>query len=156
MKTGEEPRLPRVTLLPNPQHCRKDLLITDARESDDFASEKHEHTRTCRGNIDYRIPGIPHSTVEQVDTNRKETVRRFIEQFDNHPNRNVLLKDFVKINHFSEELKDLITDMGNNEIFEFYKTSSKRQCPDCASYWKIGSVYCTCGKCMQPTEKSRQ
>ena len=72
-------------------------------------------------------------TVEQVDTNRKETVRRFVEQFDNHPSRNVLLKDFEKseeINHFSEESKDLITDMGNNEIFEFCKTSSKRQCPE--------------------------
>ena len=29
------------------------------------------------GNIDYRIPGIPHSTVQQHDTNRKETVKKF-------------------------------------------------------------------------------
>ena len=46
--------------------------------------------------------------------------------------------------------------MGNNEIFEFYETSSKRQCPDCALYREIGIVYSTCGRCMQPTAMNRQ
>ena len=58
----------------------------------------------------------------------------------------MLLKEFEKseeINHFSQDSMDLITEMGNNEIFEFYETSSKRQCPDCAAYWVIGIVYCT-------------
>ena len=71
----------------------------------------------------------------------------------------MLLKDFEKseeINHFSQESKDLITEMCNTEIFEFYETSSKRQCSDCSSNWEIGIVYCTCGKCMQLAEKSRQ
>ena len=79
--------------------------------------------------------GIPHSAVEQVETNRKEKVRRLIKQFESHPNRNMLLKDLKKseeVNHFSRESKDLITELGNNEFFEFYKTPSKRQCPDCA------------------------
>ena len=77
----------------------------------------------------------------------------------NHPNRKMLLKDFEKseeIDHFSQESKELITEMGNTEIFDFHETSSKRQCPDCALYWEIAIVYCTCGKCVQPTEKSRQ
>ena len=71
----------------------------------------------------------------------------------------MLLKDFVKseeINHFSQESKDLITERYNNEIFEIYETSSKGQCPDCALYWEIGIVYCTCGKCMQPTARNLQ
>ena len=147
MKTGEElycnvhqsPRLPRVTLTPNPQHSRKDPPNPDARESDKNESEKRKHRRTYSGNIDFRIPGIPHSTVEQVDTNRKETAKRLIEQFENHPHRNVLLKDFEKageINHFSEESKNLITDMGNTEIFDLHETCLKSQCPDCALYWK--------------------
>ena len=71
----------------------------------------------------------------------------------------MLLKDFNKsedINHFSREWKDLITEMSNNEIFEFYETSSKRQCSDCALYLEIGIVYCTCGKCLQPTAMNRQ
>ena len=156
----QSPRLPRVTLLPNSQHNQKDVLITDSRKSDDCDNEVHEHKETCSSSReDFRILDIPHSTAEKVETNRKETVRRLIEQFENHPNRNVLLKDFEKveeINHFSQESKGLITEMGNTEIFEFYETSSKTQCPDCASYWEIGIVYCTCRKCMQPTEKNRQ
>ena len=103
MKTGEElycevcqsPRLPRATLVPNSQHAEKDVLITDSRKSDDRENEVHKHRRTCSSSrLDFRIPGIPHSTVEQVGTKRKETVRRSIEQFENHQNRNMLLKDW--------------------------------------------------------------
>ena len=71
----------------------------------------------------------------------------------------MLLKDFeksVEINHFSQDPKDFITEMGNNEIFEFCETSSKRRCPDCALYWEIGIEYCTCGKCMQPSAMNRK
>ena len=49
-----------------------------------------------------------------METSRKETVRRLIEQFENHPNKNMLLKDSEKseeIKHFSQECKDLITEM---------------------------------------------
>ena len=56
-----------------------------------------------------------------------------MEQFDNHPNWSMLLMDYKKaeeINHVSRESKDLITEMGNTEIW---------QCPDCASYWNLVS-----------------
>ena len=33
-------------------------------------------------------------------------------------------KKSEEISHFSREVKDLIFEMGNNEIFEFYETSS--------------------------------
>ena len=82
--------------------------------SDDRENEVHQHRETCGSDqcVDLRILGIPHSAVEQVETNRKEKVRRFIEQFEHHPNKNMLLKDFEKseeINHLSQESKDLIT-----------------------------------------------
>ena len=158
MKSGEElycniyqsPILPRVTLLPNLNH----------EKSDDRENEVRKHRETCGSNrVDFRIPGIPHSEVEQVESNRKEKFRQLIEQFESHPNRNMFFMDFKKseeINHFSRESKDLITEMGNNEIFEFCETSSRRQCSDCALYWEIGVVYCTCGKCLQPTAMNRQ
>ena len=125
MKTGEElnckvhqsPKLPRVTLMPKSQHNRKDLPIADSRKSNDCESEERKHRETCSSTrVYFRIPGIPHSTVEQVETSRKETVRLLIEQFENRPNKNILLKDFEKseeINHFSKESNDLITEMGN-------------------------------------------
>ena len=49
--------------------------------------------RNRSGNVDKKIPGIPHSTVQQQDTNRKETVRKLIQQFENHPNRDSLTED---------------------------------------------------------------
>ena len=97
-------------------------------------------------NVDYRIPGIPHSTVQKEDSNRKETVKRLIQQFENHPNRRLV----------SEMSKELITSMGNTEYFELCETSSEIQCLDCDLFWEAGIIHCTCGKCMQPTERNRQ
>ena len=140
---------------------RKDVHFSESRTSDDRENEIHQHREICDSDycVDFRIPGTPHSAVEQVETNRKEKVRRLIERFECHSNRNMLLKDFEKsgdINHFSPESKDLIAEMGNNEIFEFYETSTKRQCPDCSLFLEIGIVNCTCGKCMQPTAMHRR
>ena len=169
MKTREElycrkyksPKLLRVTLVPSSKHVQQDVHVAESRNSDDRENEVYQHRETCGSDhcVDFRIPGIPHSAVEQIETNRKEKVRRLIEQFESHPNRNMLLKDVENSEetiHFSQESKDLITEIGNNEIFEFYETSSTRRCPDCALYWEIGTVYCTCGKCMQPTAMNRQ
>ena len=94
---------------------------------------------THSSSIDNRIPGIPHSTVQQQDTNRRETVKQLIQQFENHPHKESFLPDMKqteKINAFSERSKKLITDMGNTEIFELCETSSKIQCPDCALFWQ--------------------
>ena len=105
--------------MPNSHHVQKDVLVSESRKSDDTVRTKFKST----GRVDFRIPGIPHSTVEQVETNRNEKVRRLIEQFESHPKRNMWLKDFEKseeINHFSQESKDFITEMGNTEIFEFH------------------------------------
>ena len=66
-----------VTLVPNSQHDQKDVLITESRKSDDCENEVQKHRRTCSSSrVDFRIPSIPHSTVEKVETNREETVRR--------------------------------------------------------------------------------
>ena len=46
--------------------------------------------------------------------------------------------------------------MGNTEYFEMCETSSKIQCHDCSFNWEAGIVYCTCCKCMQPSERNRQ
>ena len=86
-------------------------------------------------------------------------VKRLIQQFENHPNRDSLIKDLNKteeFNPFSEKSKDLITSMGNTEYFELREISSEIQCPDCALHWEVGIVFCTCGICMQPTERNRQ
>ena len=81
MKTREElycriyksPRLPRVTLVPNSQHVQKDVLA-ESRESHDCENEAHQHRETWGSDqcVDFLIPGVPHSAVEQVEKIEKK------------------------------------------------------------------------------------
>ena len=109
--------------------------------------------------MDYRIFGIPLSVVGKQDINRKDKVKTLIQQFENHPNKESFLQDLKqteKINKFSEKSRKLIADMNNAEIFELRETSSKRQCPDCSLYWEVGIVYCTCGRCLKPSQRVKE
>ena len=138
MKTGEElyhkvyqsPRLPRVTLKPNSQCGQQGQLDQEARKSSDHRRVPGRYGETCSGNVDYRTPGILHSSPttgyesqrngQKVDSAVRES-----------PEQGVFLQDLSKteeINAFSERSKKLITDMGNTEIFELCETSSKKQC----------------------------
>ena len=51
--------------------------------------------------------------------------------------------------------KELIADMNNSEIFELCETSSKKQCTDCNWNWEIGIVYCTCGRCLKLSKRTK-
>ena len=175
MKTGEElyskvfqsQRVPRTVLTPNLHYQGgHDLHQPKARPSADLQSKQSEMCEDTRGTkcgetrsntVDYRIQCIPHSAVLKEDTDRREIVKKLIQKFENHPNRDSLIEDLNEIfNPFSEKSKELITSMGNTEYFELCEISSKIQCPDCSLCWKVGIVYCTCGKFMQPSERNRQ
>ena len=104
MKTGEElhckvyrSRRPRrLTLVPNSQHDQKDVPITTSRKSDDCENEVNTQRGTCSSSrVDFRIPGIPHSTVEKVDESKKSsTINRTIRK---SLNWNMLLMDYQEI-----------------------------------------------------------
>ena len=166
MKTKEElyhkvyqsPRMPRVILKPNSKSGKQDQPDQEARTSSYHQSASRSYGETRSGNVDYRIPGIPDSAAHQQDTNRKETVKKLIQQFDNHPKEEeVFLQDLnktEKINTFSEKSKKLITDMGNTEIFELCETPSKKRCSDCNLYWKFGTVCCSCRRSLKPSQST--
>ena len=164
MKTQEElyhkicltPRLPRVVLKANLHSGQQGQREQDARTSCDQPSESKSSWETWNNTVDYRILGIPFSTVEQQDTNREDKVKKLIEQFESQPHKESFLQDVSqtqKINKFSEKSKDLIADMSNTKIFELCETSSKKQCTDCNLYWEIGIVYCTCGRCLKSSQR---
>ena len=76
-------------------------------------SEVYEETRSAKfektrsGNIDFRIQGLPHSTVQKEDDVRRDMVKKLIHHFDTHPNRDSLMEDLNKteeFNRFSEKL----------------------------------------------------
>ena len=167
MKTEEElyhnvyqsPRVLRIFLKPNSQSGQQDQPGQEARKSSDHQSASGSYGESRSGNDDCRIPGILHSTVQQQDTNRKETVKKLIQQFENHPNKEFFLQDLKKteeIDTLSEKSKKLITDTGNTEIFELCETSSKKQCPDCALHWEFGIEDCSCGRCLIPSQSTKK
>ena len=95
--------------------------------------------------MDFKIPGLPHSTVKQLQS---ASVRELIQKIENHPNRHALQRDLQQsqsFNPFSPESKQMIHEVGNIELCELLDMEPKTQCKVCLSYWDIGIVHCTCG-----------
>ena len=151
MKSGEElyskidhsPEFPqRIVLKPN-LHCgHQDTTSSDARTSVDH-SDKHGGTyrETCRGEIDFRIQGLPHSVVQEHDHIRKKAVQKLIHQFENHPNKEALREDQQlkrAFNLFSEQSKEMIYSIRNMEYFEICEITPNIQCSNCMTYWPKG------------------
>ena len=72
--------------------------------------------------IDFRIPWLPHSVVQQADNYR---VRELVKKIENHPHRQSVQRDLQQnkvYNPFSATSKKMIQDMGNVELFELFET----------------------------------
>ena len=96
-------------------------------------------------NIDFNIPGLPHSAVKR---SHGVNVQNLIQKIENHPQRRPLQSDLQQhrqFNPFSKESRDVIKAAGNTELCELLDVEPKAQCKVCLSYWDIGIVYCTCG-----------
>ena len=105
----------------------------------------HEKTMANEADMDFRIPGLPHSVVKHAQST---SVRELIQKIENHPNRHALQQDLRQnqsFNPFSPESKQMIQDVGNIELCELLETEPKTQCTACLSYWNTGMIYCTCG-----------
>ena len=107
--------------------------------------------------IDFNVPGVPHSTVKQL---HGASVRDLIQKIENHPNRHALQRDLQQsqsFNPFSQESKEMIHEVGNVEVCEPLDMEPKAQCQVCLSYWDVGIVYCTCGHFLRNgTEEDRK
>ena len=115
----------------------------------------HEQTMLNEVNMDFRIPGLPHSVVKQAESSR---VRELVQKIENHPRRHALQRDPQQnkvYNPFSATAKKMIKDVGNVELFELFETDPQTQCKACLSYWSAGIVYCTCGHLLKETVTNR-
>ena len=95
-------------------------------------------------NIDFNIPGVPHSAVKR---SHGVNVRNLIQKIENHPQRHALQSDLQQhrqFKPFSKESQDVIKAAGNTELCELLDVEPKAQCKVCLSYWDVGIVYCTC------------
>ena len=116
----------------------------------------HEQTMLNEVNMDFRIPGLPHSVVKHAQST---SVRELNQKIENHPNRHALQQDLRQnqsINPFSPETKQMIHEVGNIELCKLLETERKAQCKVCLSYWDIGIVYCTCGHFLRKGSQENQ
>ena len=84
--------------------------------------------------MDFKIPGLPHSTVKQLQS---VSVRELIQKIENHPNRHALQQDLRQnqsFHLFRPESKQMIRDVGNIELCELLDMEPTTQCKVCLSY----------------------
>ena len=82
----------------------------------------HEHTMLNEVNMDFRIPGLPHSVVMQAESLH---VRELTQKIESHPDRHTLQQDLRQskaYNPFTATSKKMIQDVDNVELFELFKT----------------------------------
>ena len=127
----------------------KTLRERTVRPVIDHDNLSHEKIMVNEADMDFRIPGLPHSVVKYAQST---SGRELIQKIENHPDRHALQQDLRQnqaYNPFSPESKKMIQDVGNIELCELLETEPKTQCTACLSYWNIGIVYCTCGHFLQ-------
>ena len=76
--------------------------------------------------MDFKIPGLPHATVKQLQS---ASVRELIQKIENHPHRHALQRDLQRsqsINPFSQESKQMIHEVGNIELCELLDMKRNR------------------------------
>ena len=115
------------------------------REIASFNTDNEFNRAINEEDIDFNIPGLPHSTVKQL---HGVNVQDLIQKIENHPNRHALQRDLQQhrqFNLFSKESRDVIKAAGNTELCELLDVEPKAQCKVCLSYWDVGIVHCTCG-----------
>ena len=78
------------------------------REIASFNTDNEFNRKINEEDIDFNIPGLPHSTVKQL---HGASVRELIQKIENHPNRHALQRDLQQSqssNPFSQESKEMI------------------------------------------------
>ena len=139
-------------------HIVKEQFVPEEnRDIASFNADNEFNRAINEENIDFNIPGVPHSTVKR---SHGVNVRNLIQKIENHPQRQALQSDLQQhrqFNPFSKESQDVIKAAGNTELCEVLDVQPKAQCKICLSYWDVGIVYCTCGHFLQAgTEEHKQ
>ena len=127
--------------------------LEEHREIASFNTNNEFNRAINEEDIDFNIPGVPHSTVKQL---HGASVRDLIQKIENHPHRHALQSDLQQrqsFNPFSQESKEMIHEVGNIELCELLDMEPKAQCKVCLSYWDIGIVYCTSGHFLRKKDR---
>ena len=88
--------------------------------------ENHESMMVNEADMDFKIPGLPHSVVQHAQST---SVRDLIQKIENHPNRHALQEDLRQnqsFNPFSPESKQKIRDVGKSNYVNYSRRNPKR------------------------------
>ena len=80
-------------------------------------AQRHEQSLLNEADIDFRIPGLPHSVVKQAESSR---VRELVKKIENHLHRHSLQCDLQQneaYNNINAKSKQMIQDVGNVDLF---------------------------------------
>ena len=113
------------------------------REIASFNADNEFNRAIDEENIDFNIPGVPHSAVKRSHGANVQDLIQKIETLQSD------LQQRQQFNPFSKESKDMIRAAGNIELCELLDVQPKAQCKACLAYWDVGIVYCTCGHFLQ-------
>ena len=97
-------------------------------EAETLNIDNETNRETIEEDMDFKISGLPHSIVKQLQST---SVRELIQKIEKHPNRYALQQDLRQnqsFNPFSPESKQMIQDVGNIELCELLETEPKTQC----------------------------
>ena len=86
----------------------------------------HEQTMLNEVNMDFRIPGLPHSVVKHAESSR---VRELVQKIENHPDRHARQQDLRQnkaYNPFSAESKRMIQEVGTVSCLNCSRRTPRR------------------------------
>ena len=124
---------------------KEQFVLEENRDIASFNADNEFNREIDEENIDFNIPGLPHSAVQR---SHGVNVQNLIQKIENHPQRHALQSDLQQhrqFNPFSKESRDVIKAAGNTELCELLDVQPKAQCKVCLAYWDVGIVLCTCG-----------
>ena len=88
-----------------------------------------ESSKVEKLDIDFRVPGLSHAVVKEVEHFR---VQELVKRIESHPHREAL--------H---------ADLQQNNVYNPFSKNSKAMI---RLHWNQGIVYCTCGQCLMDSE----
>ena len=108
-------------------------------------------------NMDFRIPGLPHSVVKHAQST---SYGELIQKIENHPNRHALQQYLLQnqaFNPFSPESKKMIQDVGEHRTVWIARDGPQNavQSMPIILELKASSIYCTCGHLWKETVANR-
>ena len=100
----------------------KTLRERTERSVVDHDNPSHEKIMVNEADMDFRIPGLPHSVVKHAQST---SVRELIHKIENHPDRHALQQNLRQNQASCPESKKMIQDVGNIELCELLETQPK-------------------------------